>query len=320
MTETLKPKIVVSKCLGFEACRYNGQIKKNDFVSSLKPYVDFITVCPEVEIGLGIPREPICVVSNKDGIELIQTSSGINLTEKMNDFSATFLSNLPPINGFILKGKSPSCGIRDCKIYVGKEKASRVEKGSGLFAGALLKKFPNTPTEDEGRLTNYKIREHFLIKLFTFFKFQKVKATKEMSKLVQFQSDNKYLLMSYHQREQKLLGRIVANHEKKSFEAIISEYEENLAIAFSKPPRYTNNINMMNHIFGYFSEYLSPQEKDFLLNTFEKYRENKISLSVPLYMLKAYAIQYEMQYLLEQTIWCPYPEGLIDISNSGKGQ
>jgi uncharacterized protein YbgA (DUF1722 family)/uncharacterized protein YbbK (DUF523 family) len=320
MVEILKPKIVVSKCLGFEACRYNGQIIKNDFVSSLKPYVDFITVCPEVEIGLGIPREPIRVLSDKDSVKLIQPASGINLTEKMNDFSASFLSNLPPIDGFILKGKSPSCGIRDCKIYVGKEKASRSEKGSGLFAGAILEKFPNAVIEDEGRLTNYRIREHFLIKLFTFFNFRKVKTSKELSKLVKFQSDNKYLLMSYHQREQKLLGKLVANHEKKSFERIVTEYEEHLTIAFSKPPRYTNNINMMNHIFGYFSEYLSPQEKNFLLNTFEKYRENKIPLSVPLYMLKAYALQYEMQYLLVQTIWCPYPEGLIDISNSGKEQ
>lgn len=318
MENSLKPTVVISKCLGFANCRYDGQGNHDEFVTKLEPFVNFITVCPEVEIGLGIPRETIRVVLENDEFILYQPATGNELTKKMNHFSNEFLSSLTEVDGFILKGRSPSCGIKDVKVYLGKEKATGSKKGMGFFAKSVIEKYPFKAIEEEGRLKNFRLREHFLTKLFTLFNFQRVKALSSMAELVKFQSDNKYLLMAYHQTHQKNLGKIVANHEKKSFDEVIKEYEYYLGMIFSNPPRYTSIINALQHIFGYFSKDLSAREKDFLLNSFEEYRSKKVPLSVPLHLLKSYAIQFKEDYLLSQTIFNSYPEELIDISDSGK--
>jgi uncharacterized protein YbgA (DUF1722 family) len=123
--------------------------------------------------------------------------------------------------------------------------------------------------------------------------------------------------MAYNQKEQKLLGRIIANHEKRSFEEIILDYENHLSLAFARAPRYTSIINALQHIFGYFSEKLNSKEKLFFLDTLERYRENKIPLSVLIHLLKGYALEYNEEYILQQTILSPYPEGLIELKDSG---
>ncbi|MBL4937358.1 DUF523 and DUF1722 domain-containing protein [Clostridium sp. YIM B02515] len=309
-----KPTVIVSKCLGFAKCRYNGDTIPDKFVKELGNYVNYITVCPEVGIGLPIPRETIRLVLEDDEIKLFQPSTGRELTKDMLKFSEEFLSKLPEIDGFILKGRSPSCGTKNVKIYLGKEKAVGSIKGSGLFARTVKDKFPSKAIEEEGRLTNFKIREHFLTKLFTFFSLRQIKT---LADLVKFQSDNKYLLMAYNQKEQKVLGRIIANHDKKDFKNIMKEYEEHLALAFARAPRYTSIINALQHIFGYFSDKLSPKERAFFLETLESYRENKIPLSVLIHLLKSYAIEYQQEYILRQTILSPYPEGLVNLRDSG---
>lgn len=318
MKNNLKPTIVVSRCLGFDHCRYNGEMKPDEFVKRLGDYVNYLTVCPEVDIGLPIPRETIRLVSEKDEIRLFQPSTARDLTENMTSFTNSFLASLPEIEGFILKSRSPSCGTKDVKIYLGKEKAVGSIKGAGLFGKAVTERFFATAIEEEGRLTNFKIREHFLTKLFTFFTLRQIEKSNSLAELVKFQSNNKYLLMAYNQKEQKLLGRIVSNHENKNFETIIQEYREHLALAFARAPRCTSIINALQHIFGYFSEKLSPKERVFFLETLENYRENKVPLSVLVHLLKGYAIEYNESYILQQTILAPYPEELVDLSDSGK--
>lgn len=313
-----KPKIVVSKCLGFDACRYNGQTISDRFVKNLEKYVEYKTICPEVEIGLGVPRNPIRLVSEKNEILLYEPSTSSEYTENMKEFSSTFLDSLEEVDGFILKGRSPSCGIKDVKVYLGKEKAVGSTKGIGIFAKEVLERFPGLAIEEEGRLTNFRIREHFLTKVYLMFNLRKIIFTGSMSELVKFQSYNKYLFMAYHQREQKLLGRIVANHDKRKFQDVIEDYKKHLGFLLARPARYTNYINALMHIFGYFSENLSPKEKEFVLGTLEKYREAKVPLSVPLNLIRSYVIKYQQEYLLDQSIWAPYPEELIDISDSGK--
>jgi uncharacterized protein YbgA (DUF1722 family)/uncharacterized protein YbbK (DUF523 family) len=318
MEKNSKPTIVVSRCLGFDHCRYNGDTISDKFVKKLSDYVNYITVCPEVDIGLPIPRETIRLISENGEIKLYQPSTERELTEEMASFTNSFLTSLPEVEGFILKSRSPSCGTKDVKIYLGKEKAVGSIKGAGLFGKAITERFSNTAIEEEGRLTNFKIREHFLTKLFAFFKLRQIDKSMSLAELVKFESDNKYLLMAYNQKEQKLLGRIVSNHEKKDFEILIKEYREHLALAFARAPRYTNIINALQHIFGYFSEKLSAEERAFFLETLENYRQNKVSLSVLIHMLKGYALEYNESYILQQTILSPYPEELIDLSDSGK--
>jgi len=145
--EFSKPRIFASKCLGFAACRWNGVAISDPFIESLKERVDFITVCPEVEIGLGVPRDPIKVVSKNGKLRLVQSGSGRDVSGEMKDFTDKFLGSLGEVDGFILKAGSPSCGI------------------GGFFGSGVLARFAHLPVETEERLTNPGIRERFLEKI-----------------------------------------------------------------------------------------------------------------------------------------------------------
>lgn len=313
-----KPTVVVSRCLGFSKCRYNGDVISDSFVEQLQDHVNFITVCPEVEIGLGVPRNPIRLVLDNEKLELYQPASGNIYTDEMNQYAADLFESLGEIHGFLLKGRSPSCGTKDVKIYVNKEKAVGSIKGVGLFASRAMEQYPNLPMEEEGRLTNYAIREHFLTKLYTFFRFGKVKASGAMKELVKFHADHKYLLLSYNQSQSRLLGKIVANHEKKPFREVADLYEYHLGLALARLPSRSNYINTFMHIFGYFSDEITAGEKAFLLDRFQKYREDKIHISVVLNVLRSYVIRFNLEYLLDQVLWEAYPEELLNIKDSGK--
>ena len=320
MGESVKPVVVVSKCLGFAHCRFNGLTISSHTIDKLKPHVEFRTVCPEVEIGLGVPRDPVRVVKEENELKLLQPATGNDVTGKMIRFAELFLSSLEEADGFILKSRSPSCGIKDVKIFPGMEKHSSGLRGSGFFGGSVMAKFPNAPIEDEGRLTNFKIREHFLTKLFTMTRFRKVKSSNSMKELVQFQTENKLLLMAYNQEKMRVLGRIVANPEKRAFDELIADYEENLLGAFARASRYTSNINVLMHGLGYFSEKLSSDEKAFFLDSLERYRAGSVPLSVPLNIIRAFIVRFQENYLAQQTFFEPYPEELMEITDSGKGR
>lgn len=321
MTKFVKPVIVVSKCLEFEQCRYNGDVIHDPVVKRLQSYVKFIPVCPEVAIGLGIPRETIRIVE-EDGVRTLkQPSTGKDLTDEMQEFSTRFLTSIKEVDGFILKGKSPTCGMKDVKVYSGIEKAPVIGKTSGFFAQAIIEQYPSLAIEDEGRLQNFSIREHFFTKLFTYANFRDIKdKNATIQSLLQFHSINKYLFMGYNQSAQKELGRIVANHEHKEMDEVYSLYEQQLFRLFAKKPRDASNINVCQHIAGYFKRELSQKEKDFFESMLEKYREQKVPLSSVTSILKSWVIRFDNDYLLNQTYFEPYPEELIEISDSGKGR
>jgi len=314
------PNVVISKCIEFESCRYNGLRISSDIVKKLKPHVQFSPVCPEVEIGLGTPRNPIRLVMVNGEARLIQPVTKNDVTDKMKSFTTSFLDSLDEVDGFILKSRSPSCGIKDVKVYVGKAKGMPARKGKGLFGGAIIEKWGQLAVEDEGRLTNFTIRQHFLTKLFALANFRRVKASKSMKELVRFQTENKSLLMAYNQKEMRILGRIVANHENRPKDEVFVNYQQHLWSAFARSPRFTSNINVLMHAMGHFSKKLTPQERSFFLNTLEEYRDERIPLSVPLNILKSWAVRFEDDYLLNQTFIEPYPAELMEITDSGKGR
>jgi uncharacterized protein YbgA (DUF1722 family)/uncharacterized protein YbbK (DUF523 family) len=320
MRTFVTPKVVVSKCIEFENCRYNGLGVSSDVVKKLEGHVTFHPVCPEIEIALGVPRDPIRLVKMKEKLRLIQPASQADVTQKMKDFTGGFLNSIKDVDGFILKSRSPSCGIKDVKTYSGIGKGMSASKGKGYFGSAVLERFPDLAVEDEGRLTNFKIREHFLTRLFALARFRDMKRKKSMKELVHFQAENKLLLMAYNQNELRILGRIVANHEKRSTDEVLKNYEAHLFCALARPPRDTSNINVLMHAMGHFSEGLSSSEKSFFLNSIEEYRDERIPLSVPLNTLKSWAVRFEDDYLMQQTFVEPYPFELVDITDSGKGR
>ncbi len=318
MTGHPRPRVVISKCLEFEACRYNGQVIQDPFVRKLKDHVDFLPVCPEVGIGLGVPRFPIRIVTQGARLRLLQPATGRDVTDDMNEFCDRFVSTLQEVDGFILKFRSPSCGLKDVRVYAKTEKSPAIGKGPGFFGGKVLKRFSGLAVEDEGRLRSLKIREHFLIKLYTLARFRKIKRSSEMHDLVRFHTDSKFLLMAYNQKEMRILGGVVANHEKKPLTELMVDYESHLDRCFQNPPKRTTNMNVLMHILGYFSKSLSSNEKRFFVETLDLYRDGRIPFTSTIRLLNAWAVRFQNEYLLSQTFFHPYPNELVEWSDAGR--
>lgn len=304
-----KPTILVSRCLEHDACRYDGQMIPDNFVRILKKYVNFITVCPEVEIGLGTPRDTIRIEKHRDKLELIQPKTGRNLSDVMHAFASKRVGELPRIDGAILKSKSPSCGIKGIPVYNGNGKTS--EKTSGFFAAEVIRAFNHFAVEDEGRLNNARIREHFLSKLFTQWRFQQVKASFKMKDLVAFQAENKYLFMSYNQTKTTELGRIVGNQQKEPVTYVFEYYEKALGELLEKSPPRKRVINALQHIFGYFSKNLNSDEKKHFLELLDDYRVEKIALSSINLLLRSWILRFNETYLKQQRFFNPFPDELM---------
>lgn len=320
MEKFIKPRLFASKCLGFEACRWNGEVMPNKLIDDLKPYVTFITECPEKTIGLGVPRDPIRIVQEGEKFYLKQLNTGKDITDKMESFSRNFVQEMDEVDGFILKDRSPSCGMKDVKVYAGMEKGRTIGKANGFFAKEVLERFGQLAVETEMRLTNFNLRESFLTKIFLFARFRELKENPSMKDLVNFQAENKLIFMSYDQVEMRKMGHIVANHDKKPIEEVINEYSEHLYETMSGLPKFTSNINVMMHAFGYFSKELSHDEKKFFLNTLEEYRREQTPVSVPLSLIRSYIVRFKEEYLREQTFFEPYPQELTAVKDSGKGR
>lgn len=316
-----KPVIGVSRCLGFAACRWNGACLNDPTVDALRGWVEFRTFCPEVEIGLGAPRPPIRLVgrANSPEVAVVQPETGRDVTGEMRAFARDRLPELADADGFILKSKSPSCGPRSVKVFKDALPGKNVDYAAGVFGRAVLDTFPELPVEDEGRLSNFIIREHFLTRVFTLARFRAA-AAGAMRDLVAFHSDCKYLFMAYNQESLRRLGRIVANPERLPFAEAAERYRRELAVTLAHPMRFTNAINVLLHIFGYFSDKLGDAEKAFFLDHLERYRQARIPLSVMQGVLRAWAARFDVGYLLGQHFFQPYPEALVAITDSGKGR
>lgn len=316
-----RPRIVCSRCLEFDHCRYNGDCISNSFVRALEPFVDFITVCPECDIGLGIPRKPVRLAMEKDELRLFQPATGLDCTRDMKEFSSRWLASTGQVDGFILKFRSPSCGAGNVKVYNSKAPdAASHSKGVGMFASLAREARPLSIVEDEGRLNNFDIREHFLSRIFASAALGEIGRSGSMGNLVTFHSRMKYLLMGYSQGGLKTLGKVVANHEGLPFPEVLAEYEARLAEVMAKPPRFTSMINALQHVFGGVTKQLTPPERALFVESVEEYRDERIPLSALIHMLKAWAVRFSNTYVLDQFLLEPFPRALVEMKDSGKGR
>jgi uncharacterized protein YbbK (DUF523 family)/uncharacterized protein YbgA (DUF1722 family) len=313
MREFSRPKIVISKCIEHDHCRYDGSVIPSDFVNALKPYVDFIPVCAEMEIGLGVPRDTVRIVSVDGEIRLMQPATNLDVTDKMRDFSNRFLISLPEVDGFILKFRSPSCGMKDIKVYSGTSKSGAISKASGFFGGAVVKSFPDLAIEDEGRLRNFNVREHFLTKIYTLASFREVRNSGDVSDLLRFQEINKFLLEAHSPKECKILEDIVGNHEDLDLARQAGLYKEHLVKALKSPPRTASKANVLMHSLEYFQDQLTGEEKDHFLRSINRYKDKKIPYRALLAMMQSWAVRFGQDYIKNQTIFEPFPEELVEL-------
>ena len=161
-----RPRVVISRCIDFDSCRYDGQVVRASLREELEPHVDFVPICPELEIGLGVPRDPVRLVRRSGATHMVQPATGRDVTARMEGFSRDFLSGLGAADAFILKARSPSCGVHNAKVFHADDDGAAFDSGPGLFAARVLERFPHAAVEDEARMNDLGLRHHFLTKAF----------------------------------------------------------------------------------------------------------------------------------------------------------
>jgi uncharacterized protein YbgA (DUF1722 family)/uncharacterized protein YbbK (DUF523 family) len=307
-----KPRVVISRCIEFEACRYNGAMINSEFVLRLMPYVEFLPVCMEADMGLGVPRDPVRIVRMEGQDRLLQPSTGRDVTDLALRFTREHLANLRDVDGFLLKNRSPSCGIKDVRVYPpGEGKAVLTGRSSGIFAREVMAAFPLLAVEDEARLLNGRIADHFLTRIFTSARFRGCLSKGSSKALMDFHARHKLLLMGYNQAAMRRLGRITAS--KEPIEERLLAYSAELQNALRRPPNCRSWNNVLMHAMGYFSEELDVKEKQHFLRSLEWYAQGKLPLSAPLLMVRSWALRHGEDYLLHQVLFEPYPEEFMGL-------
>jgi uncharacterized protein YbgA (DUF1722 family) len=246
---------------------------------------------------------------------LVQPATGRDVTEEALNFTRVHLSQLRDVDGFILKGRSPSCGIHDVRVYPsGDSKSTLTGKTAGVFAREVMREFPDLAVEDEARLLNDRIADNFLTKIFTFARFRRSQDQGGSKDLMDFHARHKLLLMGYNQEAMRLMGRIASS--KTNLPERFQQYSGELRKALRQPPRCRSWNNVLMHAMGHFSDLLEPKEKEHFLQTLQWYVEGKVPLSVPMMMVRSWSLRYGKSYLQGQTFFEPYPSEFMGLMSN----
>ena len=308
-----KPKIVVSECLYGTKCRYDGQGYNDKVIQSLKDYVDIQTVCPELAIGLSIPREPIRIEMNKENEEyrLIDYNSKNDYTNQMTEFSEEFINGLDDIDGFILKSRSPTCGLKDAKVYYRGNKCSIRSNENGFFSQKIIDKYDYLPIENEGRLKNYNIRDNFFTMIFF------INNLKNNKNIIEFHKNNLLLLKSYDEESTNEVSDIL---NENRMEDQVHQYKEKVLNIVSNQRKKENKLSIIIKVFEKYKNMLNEEEINMFNGLIESYENQRIPFSTLEVVIKMYATRFKDKDILNQTFFYPYPENLINITDSGKGR
>lgn len=308
-----KPQIGVSACLAGQAVRFDGNFIANQFIKSeCASFFDIHRVCPEVELGMGIPRPPIQLRDFDNEIRLVFSKNpGHDITDSMREFSAKKVSSLPPLDGYIFKRDSPSCGVH--KVPVRNDRTGmRKRNGIGLFAQAFKEQFPQVPTEDEGRLNDDGIRENFLERVYAHYRWRQInEADNPLKAFRDFHTRYKLILMAKDNIASRQLGRMVATVNNDDFTDIKEQYISLFMQAMTKIPSPGRHVNVMMHILGYLKDHLDRKDKAELLEWFEIYRENRVARVTPMMLLQHHFNTHKNAYISEQYYFSPFPGPLM---------
>jgi uncharacterized protein YbgA (DUF1722 family)/uncharacterized protein YbbK (DUF523 family) len=302
----------VSACLLGETVRYDGGHKHDNYVADvLGRYFRFVPVCPEVEIGLGVPRETLRLVRMRDGIHMIAPGSGADHTAAMREYARRRTRQLRDLGlrGYILKKNSPSCGMTRVKTYT--EAGMPAPSDRGLFADALMTLLPLLPVEEEGRLNDPRLRESFIVRVFAFDRVTRLFERRwKIADLVTFQAREKLLLMAHAPEAQRRLGRIVADAKHADRAELRERYTEAFMAALAKPATVKRHVNALQHMLGYFRDRLDAKAREQLRGSVEDYRRGIVPLVVPLTLVRHYVVLLDVEYLRDQTYLQPHPREL----------
>ena len=311
------PRLLLSQCLELDACRYNGRMIPSPAVRLLEPHVELVPVCPEVQIGLGVPRPPIQLVAGDapGAARLVQPSTGLDLSDRMSGWARSFLDETAAVDGVVLKSRSPSCGIRGVKVHSA-EDGPPVREEPGAFARVVLERYPRVAVEDEIRMNDDRARHHFLTRIFASARLREaVKGGR--GGLLGFHTGYKLVLMAHSPEGLRSLGSMVAETDDDNFTTRAHEYAELFAAVLSEPAGVGANINVIQHARGYFKDDLSGGEKGEFDDLERRYREGEVPLPMLLRVLRGWADRFGAVYLQRQAYLRPYPDELLRAAGPG---
>ena len=306
-------RIGISACLLGDQVRYDGGHKRDTFLTeTLGPLVEWVKVCPEVEVGMGTPRESIRLVDQGGALRLLTVKSGIDHTASMTAYSAQKARALEAeqLSGYVLKKDSPSCGMTRVKVYRDKEPGRRT--GVGLFAQALMDRFPHLPVEEEGRLTDPRLRENFIERVFAYRRLRDLFESRwTVGALVAFHTAHKLVLLSHSTQAYTALGRLVAAAASAERATLRERYTSGFMDALSLVATPKRHTNVLQHMAGYFKKTLDAASRAELQAAIEDYRLGLVPLVVPITLIRHYVRVHQVAYLAGQAYLSPHPKELM---------
>jgi uncharacterized protein YbgA (DUF1722 family)/uncharacterized protein YbbK (DUF523 family) len=304
-----KIKLGISTCLLGENVRYDGGHKLDRFLTdTLRQYVEYVPVCPEVECGLGVPRESMHLEGNPDSPRLVTIRTKQDMTDCLVQWAQKRVVQLEKkdLCGFIFKSDSPSSGMERIRVY--NEKGIPVKKGMGIFARIFMDHFSLLPVEDEGRLHDPELRENFIERIFTLKRWREVLGKKESrGNVVDFHTKHKLLILSHSPKHYQMMGKLVAQAKNLPLKELYREYQILLMESLGLKTTPKKNANVLQHMMGYFKEQLSSDEKQELLEVIDLYRKEIIPLIVPITLINHYVRKHDQPYLKKQIYLNPHP-------------
>ncbi|MBK9306779.1 MAG: DUF523 and DUF1722 domain-containing protein [Nitrospira sp.] len=306
-------RLGISRCLLGEEVRFDGGHKRDQFLTDvLGRYFEWVPVCPEVEAGLGTPREAMRLVGSPHRPRLMTITSKHDHTEAMETMVEGRLDSLNKLDlsGFVFKRGSPSCGLERVRVYTTQGMPSH--SGTGIFAKAFQDEFPLIPVEEEGRLCDPSLRENFIERVFCYRRFQDLVqngVTKQA--LIRFHTIHKYLLLAHSQQHYQTMGRLIGQAERYRLKELTVMYGKHFMRALTMKGTVRKHVNVLQHIVGHFKGRLKPDEKAELLGLIADYHRGLTPLIVPLTLVKHYVQVFDVGYIRDQVYLNPHPKELM---------
>jgi len=303
-------RIGISQCLLGDSVRYDGAHKRDSFlIETLGPHVEWIPVCPEVELGLGTPREAMRLAGDPRAPRLVTITSGIDHTEAMARFSQRRVRELEVLNlsGYVFKKDSPSCGVE--RVWMFNRHGMSVRDGVGLFARAFMERFPLVPIEDEARLCDPVILDNFIERVFFYHRWQTLARGPLTRKVVvEFHTMHKYILLAHSRQHYQQLGRLVTRADRYRPKVLIKRYGALFMKALTVTATRHKHMNVLQHVIRHMKDQLEPSERAELDSVMEDYRAGMVPLVVPVTLVKHYVVRNRIDYLRDQIYLNPHPK------------
>ena len=306
-------RVGISSCLLGEAVRFDGGHKRDAFLTeTFGRFVEWVPICPEIECGFGTPREAMRLVRTRGEVRLITVKTAVDLTAEMNGYVRARIPALAAerLSGYVLKKDSPSCGLERVKIYDRHNVPTK--SGRGLFAAALIEQFPHLPVEEEGRLSDAKLRENFVERVFAYWRLRGLfDGSWNVGALVLFHTAHKLILMAHSVEAYRQLGRLTAVARHLPRTDLERRYTEGFMTALSVIATPRRHANVLQHMVGYFKDRLDSASKAELLSAIDDYRRELVPLIVPITLLRHQVRVHGVEYLAGQLYLEPHPKELM---------